>query len=191
MINKKVINYLQKQKVSFDVLDHKTVFTAYDLAQTLKEDLKKIAKTLLIKADKDYIVVILPAHYRLDLKKLKKVLKAQKVEIPKEKLMIKVLKIKTGGLTPFGNLHQLETWVDKSLLKTQKMIMNAGSFNQSLRMKVKDFIKMEEAKLGSFVEAGGYKLQVKPKKSKKQKSKKVKTKKVNKPKSKKTKKNKK
>ena len=158
MINKKVLDYLKKNKIGFAVIDHKQIFTAHDLAQTLKEDFQKIAKTLLVKADKQYLIVVIPAYYRLDFKKLKKVLNVKKVEIPSEKIMEKVLKVKVGGITPFGALHKLETLVDKSLLKTQETIMNAGSFTQSLRLKVKDFIKLENVKLGSFVEKAGYKL---------------------------------
>jgi len=161
MINKKVLRYLDDNKVKYQVIAHKTIYTAYDLAQTLKVDLKKIAKTLLVQADRAYVIVIVPAHYRLNLKKLKAALKAKKITIPNEKVMIKVLNVKTGGITPFGALHKLETIVDKSLLKTNEMIVNAGSFTESLRLKAKDFIKLEEAKLGNFVEAGGYKA-VKP-----------------------------
>ena len=157
MIGKKVLNYLDKNKIKYEILDHKKIYTAYDLAQTLREDLKKIAKTLLVKADKDYILVIVPAHYKVDLAKLKKALKAKKVEIPKEKVIVKVLKTKIGGITPFGTLHKVETWVDKSLLTAQHVVMNAGSFTQSLRLKAKDFIALEEAKLGSFVKSAGYK----------------------------------
>lgn len=156
MIGKKVLNYLGKQKIPFQVLDHKKVFTAYDLGQTLKEDLHRIAKTLLIKADKNYVIVILPAAFRVNLDKLKKALSAKKVSIPKEDVIIKVLKVKVGGITPFGALHQVETIADKSLLKTQHMIVNAGSFTQSLRLKVKDYLKAEEAKLASFGVPAGY-----------------------------------
>ncbi|OGY44868.1 MAG: hypothetical protein A2729_05615 [Candidatus Buchananbacteria bacterium RIFCSPHIGHO2_01_FULL_39_14] len=65
-------------------------------------------------------------------------------------------------MTAFGGLHQIEVWVDKSLLKTKDIIISAGSFTDSVRMKVKDFIEMEQAKLANFAKSGGYKLQVKP-----------------------------
>jgi len=157
MIGKKVLDYLGNKKISFEVLDHKKVFTAYDLSQTLKEDLHRIAKTLLVKADKNYVIVILPAAFRVNLDKLKKALSANKISIPKEEVVVKILKVKVGGLTPFGALHKVETIADKSLLKTQHMIVNAGSFTQSLRMKVKDYLKAEEAKLASFGVNAGYK----------------------------------
>jgi len=164
-IPKKVTNYLDKSLIKYEVVPHRKIFTAHDLAQTLREDFRKIAKTLLVKADKDYAIVVIPAHYNLDLKKLKTALKVKKVELPKEEIMIKVFKVKLGGLTPFGALHKVETWVDKSFLKAEKMIVNAGSFTESLRLKSKDFVKLEEAKLGSFVKPSGYKIQ-KPKKAK-------------------------
>lgn len=154
MIPKNVLKYLDKNKIKYEKLLHKTVFTAYDLAQTLKQELKKVAKTLLVKADGKYIIVVLPAHYRLDLAKVKKALKAKKIELVSEKIMLKVLKIKPGKMTAFGKLHKLETWVDKNLLKTEKAIMQAGSFTESLRLKVKDFVKLEEAKLGQLAMSG-------------------------------------
>ncbi len=167
MIGKKVLNYLDKHGISFDVVDHKTIYTAHDLAQTLRSDLDSIAKALLVKVDSQYKIIVLPAGRKIDFSKLAKALKAKKVSIPKEKVMEKVLKVKVGGITPFGALHKLETLVDKSLLKTQKVIMNAGSFNQSVHMKVKDFINLEQANLAAFSESAGYK---KPKAAAKKKT---------------------
>ncbi|MEK7139081.1 MAG: YbaK/EbsC family protein [Patescibacteria group bacterium] len=177
MIKNIITKYLAKHGVDFEVLEHKTIYTAYDLSQTLKADLKQIAKTLLVKADSAYVLVVVPAYYRIDLAKLKKALKAKKVSIPNEKVIIKILKVKTGGMTSFGSLHQVETWVDKSLLKTQRAIFNAGSFTESLRLKVKDFVRMENAKLGNFVVAAKYPKPVKTKPKPKAKNKKKVTKK--------------
>src|SRR3989338_7978133 len=86
----KVKSYLEKNLGRYEVLTHKTVYTAYDAAQTLRRELKEIAKSLLIAADRAYIIVVVPAHMRIDLVKLKKSLKAKKVSIPNEKVMVKV-----------------------------------------------------------------------------------------------------
>lgn len=166
-IPKNVKKYLDKKMVKYDALTHKTVYTAYDAAQTLRKELKEIAKNLLIAADKAYIIAVVPAHMRLDLGKLKQALKVKKVSIPNEKVMLKVFKIKPGTMTAFGGLHQVEVWVDKSLLKTKDVIFSAGSFTDSVRMKAKDFIELEQAKLANFAKSGGYKLQARPKVKKK------------------------
>src|SRR3990167_2371772 len=165
-IPKHVKTYLDKKMARYDTLVHKTVYTAYDAAQTLRQELKDIAKSLLIAADKAYVIAVVPAHMRLDLGKLKSALKVKKVSIPNEKIMLKVFRVKPGTMTAFGGLHQIEVWVDKSLLKTKDIIISAGSFTDSVRMKVKDFIEMEQAKLANFAKSGGYKLQVKPAKTK-------------------------
>lgn len=143
-IAKKLINHLEKNKIKYDVLEHKVVYTAYDLAQTTKKKLQEIAKTVLVKADKEYYLVVVPAHYKLDLVKLKKLLKAKKVKMAKESEMKSKFKVKPGAITPFGTIHKIGVVVDKTLLKTKDVIFGAGSFTESIRMKIKDFLKIEE-----------------------------------------------
>lgn len=151
----KVTTYLNKAKVQFDVIAHRTVFTAYDLATTLREKLETIGKTLLIKADARYVIVVLPANRRLDLAKLKTVLQAKKLTIATEKDMVRELKVKPGAITPFGTLHHLEVVADATLLKAKKILLGAGSFTESLRIKVSDFVKIENAKLARFTTDAG------------------------------------
>jgi len=155
-IPKKVLNYLEKSEIDHEILEHKTVYTAIDAALTMKKKLEEIAKSLLVKADKDYFLVLLPADYNLDLEKLKKVIsKAHQkdikiVKIPGEKIVEKTLKVKAGAMSAFGNLHKLPVVVEKKFEKIRKAVFSAGSSNYSVEMKIKDFIKLEEAILGSF-----------------------------------------
>jgi len=163
-VPKHVKKYLDSKMAKYDEVAHKTVYTAYDAAQTLRRELKDIAKSLLIASDKAYVIAVVPAHMRIDLKKLKQALKAKKISIPDEKVMVKIFKVKAGSMTAFGGMHKVEVWADQSLLKTKDLIFSAGNFTDSVRMKVKDYLKMEEAKLAKFAKAGGYTLQAKPKK---------------------------
>lgn len=165
-IPKKVEGYLKKAKVKFEGIGHKTVYTAYDLAQTLKKDLKEIAKTLVVKSDNAYKLVVVPAVSRLDLKKLKKVLGAKSLSIIDEKTMARVFKVKPGAISAFGALHKVGTVVDKSLLKAKDAIFQVGTFTDSVKMKVKDFIGLENAQTGDFSQKAGYTLQKKTTKKK-------------------------
>lgn len=152
----KLINYLKKAGVKHDILEHKTVYTAFDAAATMKKKLGEIAKTLLVQADKDYYLVLLSADHNLDFKKLGKLIsvknkKAVKVvKIPGEKIMEKVLKVKAGALSAFGGFHKLPVIMDKAMTKAQKAVFQSGSFNHSVEVAVKDFAKLENALLGSF-----------------------------------------
>ncbi len=173
-VSKKVLNYLEKAGVDHDILEHRTVYTAIDAAITMKKKLEELAKSLLIKADKDYFLVLLPSDYNLDLEKLKKVIsKAHQkeikiIKIPGEKLVNKTLNIKSGAMSAFGSLHKVPVIIDKKLEKIKKAVFSSGSLNHSVEMKVKDFIELEEAILGSFGKKKKVKVN-KPKKKAKQK----------------------
>ncbi len=168
-LNKKITLHLGKKNIKFDVVEHKKVFTAYDLAQTLGEKLDSIAKTLLVEADlpsvekkgKNYFVVVVPASYRVELQKVKKALKAKRVALAPEKVMAK-LGIEPGALSPFGSLRGLGVVLDKTLLKTKEAIVGAESFTESLRMKVKDLMALEKPVVGAIGKRAGLKLQKKP-----------------------------
>lgn len=174
----KLVKYLEEAGIKHDILEHRTVYTAIDAAATMKRKLNEVAKSLLVKADKDYYLVLLPADYNLDFKKLGKCIgiqtgqKVKVVKIPGEKVMSELLKIKAGALSAFGGLHKLPVIADKGLTKARKAIFSSGSFNHSVEMAVKDFVKLENAVLGSFGIKKKVKMQktVKPKKIVKKKS---------------------
>jgi prolyl-tRNA editing enzyme YbaK/EbsC (Cys-tRNA(Pro) deacylase) len=152
----KLIKYLEDRGVKHKFLEHRTVYTAMDAAATMKKKINEIAKSLLVKADKDYFLVILPADHNLDFDKLKKFiskLKAKDVKtvmIPGEKIMAEALKLKQDALSAFGQLHKLEVIMEKKLADAKKAIFSSGSYNHSVEMAVKDFVKLENAVLGSF-----------------------------------------
>lgn len=148
-IPKKLLTSLDQSKVKYDVVKHRKVFTAYDLAQTTKSKLSTVAKTLLVKADLNYILVSMPAHLRLDLIKLKKLLKAKKVSIVTERSMLSQLKAKPGALIPFGSHYKIAAVVDRALLRAEKVLVGAGSFTESLRLKVKDWSKIDAPTVGN------------------------------------------
>ncbi len=152
----KLAKYLEKAKVKYNILDHKTVYTAYDTAATMGKKLGEVAKTLLVAADKNYYLVLLPADHNLEMKKLADFIskatgqKVKTVKIPGEKIMEKLLKVKAGAMSAFGGLHKLPLVIEKNLLKTKKAVFSSGSFNHSVEMAVKDFVKLENAALGNF-----------------------------------------
>lgn len=142
------------------MVKHRKVYTAYDRTATMQVELNSFAKSLLVKTIKllqhrlkSYAVVIVPAEKNLDLKKLAKSmstkdLKITKVSIPKENVMKTVFKVKPGSMAAFASLNKIPVMVDKALKST--VIFSAGSFTDSIKMKVIDFFKLEEAILGEF-----------------------------------------
>lgn len=152
----KLLKYLDKAGVKPNILEHKTVYTAYDAAATMGRKLSEIAKSLLVMADKDYYLILLPADHNLDFKKLAGAIgktvgkKIKVVKIPGEAVMEKLLKVKAGAMSAFGGFHKLPVIMEKKLAGLKKVVFASGSFNHSVEMTAKNFIKLENAILGSF-----------------------------------------
>ncbi|MDP3899857.1 MAG: YbaK/EbsC family protein [bacterium] len=155
---KKVISYLEKAGVPHEVIEHKTVYTAYDAAMTTGKKINEIAKSLLVKADKDYYVVILPADQNVNFEKLGQCIAKARgkdvrtIKIPGEKIMQGLLNIKDETVSAFGKLHKLPVIAEKNLTKTKKALFSSGGLNHSIEMKVRDFLNIEDADLAVFGE---------------------------------------
>jgi Ala-tRNA(Pro) deacylase len=133
-IPQKIIKFLNKSKIKYQTIEHRTVYTAFDKAATLKVSPKIIGKTLVVKLDRLPALVLIPANKILDKQKLKKIAKVKSVDFIKETWMKKNLKgVKVGAVPPFGNLWQLQTFIDKTLLREQKIIFNSGDYNFSIK----------------------------------------------------------
>src|SRR3989344_8604524 len=152
MPNQKLIKKLEDWGVDYELLKHKTVYTAHDVAATLKKKLDEIAKTLIVEADKTFYFVALPANKNLDFKKLKKAIekiggKVRSVSIPSEKAIVSKLKIRPGQITGFGSVHNLNRIVDKDLTRVKRAVFSAGQVTESIFMAIKDYLKVEEPKV--------------------------------------------
>ncbi|MBL8030296.1 MAG: YbaK/EbsC family protein [Candidatus Doudnabacteria bacterium] len=145
-----VTTFLDKAKAKYKILEHKLVYTAHDAAQTTKKKLSEIAKVVLVRADKNLVLIILPAGKYVDFGGIKKALKAKKVSMATEKDIVKYLKTKIGLLHPFGTQYKLQTLLDKSMTKTKKLIASAGSYTHSIEISLRDFEKLENPLKGMF-----------------------------------------
>lgn len=149
----KLAQYLEKNRVKFTLLTHKIVYTAHDAAQTTKRKLNEIAKVVLVRADKGWALVIVPAGKYVDFQAIQKALKVKKVVMATEKDIQKYLKTKVGLLHPFGHLYKIPTLVDRGFARAKKFVAAAGSYTESVEMALKDFEKLVKPIKGLFSKA--------------------------------------
>jgi len=151
-IPQKIIKFLNKSKIKYQTIEHRTVYTAFDKANTLKVSPKIIGKTLVVKLDKLPALVLIPADKILNKQKLKKIAKAKNIDFIKEAWMKKNIKgVKVGAIPPFGNLWKMQTFAEKSLFNQSKIIINSGFYDSSIKINPKDLKKMlPDLKIGNF-----------------------------------------
>ena len=159
-MDSKLQKFLDDNKIKYELHEHKKVYTAFNEAETQHVKPKEIAKVVLVKADENYALVVVPAQKYVDFSKVKKALsakggfatggKVKKVSMAKESDITKILKSKIGLIHPFGNLYKLPVLADNAILKEKKMTASAGSYTESLEIKTNDFIKHVLPTKGSF-----------------------------------------
>ncbi len=159
-ISKKIINYLDKNKYRYEIIEHRTAYTAWDVSQTEKVKPREVAKTLIIKADKDYVAAVIPADRNLDKKKFLKLFNAQKKKVgercakkadfAKEAWMKKNIVGKVGAVPPFSGLLKMDVFADKLLLKNKKIYAGSGEYDVSVKINSIQYLKKEELIIGSF-----------------------------------------
>ncbi|UCE98871.1 MAG: YbaK/EbsC family protein [Planctomycetota bacterium] len=146
-----VKEFLDKSKVKYKVTKHKPAFTAQQMAAEVHEPGKFVAKPVVVKVDGEYVMCVLPASYNIDLKALKKQLKAKKVEIAKEKELGKIFgDCELGAQPPFGNLYNLPTIIDKTLDEDDHILFQCGSHEKAIRLSMNDYRKLVEPKVMEF-----------------------------------------
>ena len=148
-ISKRLEKLLKTNKIKYEVVEHRKVYTAFDAAQT--QDIKEteVAKAVLLKGKKNLYLAVLPASNNCDFKGLGK-LAEDKLSMAKEKDINTKLKTKIGLIPPFGSLFKLPVFIDKKLLKNKKINLPAGSYTESVVISVKDYLKLENPIEGNF-----------------------------------------
>tara|TARA_Y100000310_G_scaffold340847_1_gene438020 strand:- start:401 stop:2611 length:2211 start_codon:yes stop_codon:yes gene_type:complete len=141
---------LLKEKIDFKLMEHEPVFTCKQAAKVRGTPLKEGAKALVLKSNKDYIMAVLPGDKEIDIDKLKAVVKVNKLELANPQDVKMMTGCGIGSVPPFGNLFDMEMYVDKSLKDNKMVDFNAGSHTTSIKMHCKAYIELVRAKEGEF-----------------------------------------
>jgi len=163
-IPQKLSKFLSTNKIKFEEIKHRQVFTGLDKAATLRVKPNLVAKTLVMRSGKDLVMAVLAAHRNLDKKKFAKASKLKNPDFVSERLMkTKFAGFKVGALPPFGPIFKIPFLIDRRLLKEILIFVSAGNYETSLKISPKILEKLGAIK-ADFSEA---KKMAKPKKKKK------------------------
>lgn len=155
MISKTILNFLDKNKIKYEIIEHRTVYTALDKAATLRMAPAIVGKTVIISLDnKNYALGLIPANKNLDKKRTLAVFsqlrrrtekrRYGKIDFAAEKWMKKNIKnSKLGATPPLGAFFKLPFFIDNALVKQTKIIVNGGEYEFSLKLSPTALIKLD------------------------------------------------
>ena len=152
-ITQRVQEYLDSNNVRFELLPHYPAFPAQKTAQSLHVSGKHFAKAVILHADDRLVMAVLPASHRLNLHDLRQELEVRHLEMAPESEVEKICSdCELGAFPPFGHFYGMDTWVDRSLEKSEEIVFNAGTHTEAIRMKYSDYFKLASPRLASFAD---------------------------------------
>jgi Ala-tRNA(Pro) deacylase len=147
----RVIEYLDKSGVKYELRAHKPVFTAQRIAAEEHEPGKFVAKPVIVKADEKFLMCVLAACYMIDLRNLKQTLGVKKLELITEDEMARLFDdCEPGAEPPFGNLYNISTIMDKALEKDDHIVFQAGTHDKAIKMSLADYKRLVSPSVMEF-----------------------------------------
>ncbi len=147
----KLAKFLKKHRVYYQVQVHPWTATCSQTAEEEHVSGKKMAKVVMVKADDNDAMVVLPAHRKIDLFKLSTELGTHNVKIDEEKDFEALFPdCEVGAMPPFGKLYGMPVYADKALKETDELFFNAGNHLETICISTDDFFRVAKASVGDF-----------------------------------------
>jgi Ala-tRNA(Pro) deacylase len=137
--------YLRDNGVCFTLRHHAPAFTSHDVAAAERIPDERLAKAVVVVADDAPLMVVLPASYHVDLKRLHEALDGAEVHLAAEYELARQFEdCEVGAIPPFGNLYGLEVFVDRSLSERDRIEFCAGTHTQTIGIAYADFARLAQ-----------------------------------------------
>ena len=134
VLNKEPVKRVEKSIKEFDpnlniVYLEKTARTAQEAATALGCNVGAIVKSLLFKAEDNFVLCLISGDKRCSLKTLKKILDKKDVSMASPEDVKKVTGYTIGGVSPTGHLIKIKIFIDETLNRFSSIFAAAGHPN--------------------------------------------------------------
>jgi len=153
MITADLTRELSLDESSYDLIPHRRTEHARDEAVALGIPPDEVAKTLIVMTDDGFVRVVIPASRRLDMHKVRHALGgdshprlATEAELAAAYPMFEL-----GAVPPFGGPAGDRVLVDRWLAIHDRVVVEAGSHTESLRLRVIDLLTIAGAEFRNLV----------------------------------------
>jgi Ala-tRNA(Pro) deacylase len=148
MAEKDVPTILAEAGVEYELLPHPRTETAAAEAEVLGIDPKDVAKTLVVSSPGGYVRAVLPATQRLDVHKLREHVEGGKrIHLATEEDLERDYPgFELGAVPPFGGSGD-RVLVDSRLAARERVVLEAGSHEQSVRIRTADLLRLTKAQV--------------------------------------------
>jgi Ala-tRNA(Pro) deacylase len=146
-----VRQYLDQSRKHYDVLMHLETHSAMGMAQAIHIPGDEVAKPVILKADGHYVMVVIPATYRIDLDKAREAFHVRALELAPETDFGRLFPdCERGARPPFGSQYGMPTVVDEALTRDEQIVFEGNSHREAYRMSFEEFDELERPRMADI-----------------------------------------
>jgi Ala-tRNA(Pro) deacylase len=146
-------NALRKRGVAYEESHHRPVFTAQQVAAEEHISGHRLAKVVVVMADGRPIELVLPATRRVMLERVREALGAREVRFASEQEMERTFpECEIGAVPPLDNWPGIPVVMDPTMMVEGDIIMQAGTHEDTVRMRYDDWFRMVRPRIASFAD---------------------------------------
>lgn len=143
MILRKLRTFLNDQGVQYDVMSHPRAYTSEGVAAAQHVPGRDLAKVVVAKTERGFVLAVLPATSRLDLHKLGDLTGDPRTVLAAESEFAKRFPgCEVGAMPPFGNLFDMPVYADPRLAEDDSIVFEAGTHTETIRLAWHDFERL-------------------------------------------------
>jgi Ala-tRNA(Pro) deacylase len=146
----RLIDFLKESKVRYEVMHHPEAFTAPELAAIEHVKGRSHAKVVMVRAGAELVMAVLPTDQRIDLGKLGKVMGREAVLAKEGEFGAVFADCAVGTMPPFGQLYGVATYLDKSLAESDRIVFEAGTHSDAVKMRYADYERLAKPMVAEF-----------------------------------------
>jgi Cys-tRNA(Pro)/Cys-tRNA(Cys) deacylase len=113
-----------------------------EAAAALGVEPARVFKTLVIRADEDLVVGVVPVDAELDMKALAKVLRAKRAQLADATSAVRSSGYVVGGISPLGQKHPLATVIDDSANLFATIFVSGGRRGLEIELSPGDLVTL-------------------------------------------------
>lgn len=147
---KKLKDFLDSEKVKYVSMVHSPAFTAQEIAAIAHIPGKELAKTVIVKVDGQFAMMVVSANDHVDFSKLRDVIGSEVDLASESEFKDKFAGCEVGAMPPFGNLYDMPVYISNQLTQQENILFNAGSHSELVQVDFRDFERLVKPKVIAF-----------------------------------------
>jgi Ala-tRNA(Pro) deacylase len=147
----KLEEFLDVSGVTYTQTVHPLAYTAREVAYVEHVPPQELAKVVIVVADGEYKMAVLPASRVVDFPEVRTVLGSSTARLATEEELGRIFPdCELGAMPPFGNLYHMKVLLDAALLADECIAFNAGTHRDVVHMRLEDYRRVVQPEVVSL-----------------------------------------